>query len=314
MGQEVANFDTSLLNADYDRDMVGYGAMPPDPKWPGGARLALQIVLNYEEGGENCILHGDAQSESYLSEIVGLPPLQGERNLTIESMYEYGSRRGLWRLLRLFKAYDIKTTVFAVAMALERNPEAAQAMVSQGHEIACHGWRWIDYRDVPIKTERQHLYRAIEAIERVAGTRPLGWYTGRVSANTRRLVAEEGNFLYDSDSYSDDLPYWESVGGRPHLIIPYTLDVNDMKFGTFQGFNTGNDFFTYLKDAFDQHYEEGRDFPSMMSVGLHCRIAGRPGRITGLARFLDYVKSFDDVWICRRIDIARHWHAVHPYS
>ena len=299
---------------DYPRDLIGYGAHPPDPQWPGNARLAVQFVLNYEEGAENNILHEDEQSEAYLSEIVGLQPLSGQRQLTVESMYEYGARKGVWRLLRLFAEHDIPLTVFGVGMALARNPNAAAAMAEAGHEIASHGWRWIDYHDVPCGIEREHIKAAVETIQRLTGQRPLGWYTGRVSPNTRRLVAEEGGFLYDADSYSDDLPYWELVDGKPQLIVPYTLDANDMKFASYQGFGTGEDFFNYLKDTFDQQYEEGLEQPTMMSVGLHCRIAGRPGRTAALSRFLDYVQSHDDVWVCRRIDIARHWRNVHPYS
>ena len=298
---------------DYPRDLVGYGGTPPDPQWPGKARLAVQFVLNYEEGGENCLLHGDAQSEVYLSEIVGLQPLTDARSLTMESMYEYGSRAGFWRLLRLFAERDIRLTVFAVAMALQRNPKAADALIRAGHEIASHGWRWIDYQDIDEDTERAHMLRAIDVIAQATGQRPLGWYTGRVSPNTRRLVAEEGGFLYDADSYSDDLPYWELAAGRPQLIVPYTLDINDMKFAGFQGFNSGDQFFAYLKDSFDWLYAEGEREPKMMSVGLHCRIAGRPGRTAALAMFLDYVQNHEDVWICRRVDIARHWHEHHPY-
>ena len=296
---------------DYPRDLVGYAGRPPDPQWPDGARLALQFVLNYEEGGEACLLHGDPHSESYLSEIVGLQPLKGARSLTVESLYEYGSRAGLWRVLELFRQREIRLTVFAVAMALARNPAAAAAIVEAGHEVASHGWRWIDYHDVPEEVEREHVKRAIEAILEVTGERPLGWYTGRVSPNTRRLIVEEGGFLYDADSYSDDLPYWEDVGGKPHLVVPYTLDANDMKFGGYQGFNSGEQFLSYLKDSFDLLYAEGARAPKMMSVGLHCRIVGRPGRAAALARFLDYVLEHEDVWICRRIDIARHWHAHH---
>jgi len=297
----------------YPRDLIGYGAKPPHPRWPGDARLALSLVMNYEEGGESSILHGDRHSEVYLQEVVGLTPLEGQRNLTVESTYEYGSRAGLWRLLRLFAARDIKITVYAVAMALERHPEAARALVAAGHEIASHGWRWIDHQMMPIEEERAHLQRAIKTIEALTGQRPLGWYTGRDSPNTRALVVEEGGFLYDSDAYNDDLPYWVTVAGKPHLVIPYTLDNNDMKFGTPQGFNSGDQFFAYLKDAFDVLYAEGADSPKMMSVGLHMRLVGRPGRAAALARFLDYVQRHDKVWICRRVDIARHWRQIHPY-
>lgn len=298
----------------YPRDLIGYGRTPPLADWPGGARLALQIVLNYEEGGEACILHGDAASEAYLQEVPGLAPLPGERNIQVESMYEYGSRAGFWRLMRLFERHDLPVTVYAVAMALDRHPEAAAAMREAGHEIASHGLRWIDYQTVPEAVEREHMRQAIAIHTRVTGSRPLGWYTGRVSPNTRRLVAEEGGFLYDADSYADDLPYWEVVEGRPQLIVPYTLDNNDMKFATLHGLGTGEDFHAYLRDAFDVLYEEGAERPKMMSVGLHCRLAGRPGRLAGLQRFLDHVRRHDDVWICRRVDIARHWHARHPFT
>ena len=242
----------------YPRDLIGYGRRPPDPKWPGEARLALQIVLNYEEGGERAILHGDVESEAFLQEVVGMSPLPGVRNLQVESMYEYGSRVGFWRLLRLFAERDIKISVFAVAMALERHPEAARAIVEAGHEVVSHGWRWIDYQFVNEEVEREHMRRAVESLTRVTGSRPLGWYTGRLSPNTRRLVVEHGGFLYDADAYNDDLPYWAVVDGKPHLVVPYTLDNNDMKFGTPQGFNTGDDFFAYLRDAFDVLYAEGR--------------------------------------------------------
>jgi putative urate catabolism protein len=295
----------------YPRDLVGYGAHPPDPCWPGGARLAVQIVMNYEEGGEASILHGDAHAETYLQEVVGAPAIQGARNLQVESVYEYGSRAGFWRLMRLFEEFDVPVTVFAVAMALERHPEAAAAMLAAGHEIASHGWRWIDYQHVCEEVERAHLHRAVEVLTRLTGAPPLGWYTGRLSPNTRRLVVEHGGFLYDADAYNDDLPYWVSEAGKPHLVVPYTLDVNDMKFGTAQGFNQGQDFFTYARDAFDALYAEGG---RMMSVGLHTRLIGRPGRVQGLRRFLEHVRAHGDVWVCRRVDIARHWIAQHPYA
>jgi putative urate catabolism protein len=297
----------------YPRDLIGYGRYTPDPKWPGGARLALQIVMNYEEGGERSILHGDAESESFLHEVVATVPLCGVRNMNVESTYEYGSRAGFWRLLRLFDERGIKITVYAIAMALERHPEAAKALVEAGHEVMSHGWRWIDYQFVGEDEERAHMRRAIEILTRLTGTRPLGWYTGRQSPNTRRLVVEEGGFLYDADSYNDDLPYWVTVSGKGHLVVPYTMDNNDMKFGGVQGFSTGEDFYTYLRDAFDVLYAEGALAPKMMSVGLHMRLAGRPGRAAGLARFLDHVLKHDRVWVCRRIDIARHWMATHPY-
>jgi putative urate catabolism protein len=294
--------------------MIGYGGKPPHPRWPGDARLALQFVINYEEGGENCVLHGDPSSEAFLSEIVGAQALSGVRHMSMESIYEYGSRVGFWRLLRLFRERSVPATIFAVGMALERNPAAAAAMVEAGFEIASHGWRWIDYQHVPADVEREHIRLAVEAIERASGSRPLGWYTGRVSPNTRALVAEHGGFLYDADSYADELPYWEIVGGRPQLIVPYTLDANDMRFATAQGFNSGEQFFAYLRDTFDLLYAEGKTAPKMMSVGLHARLAGRPGRAAALARFLDYVAGRDDVWICRRIDIARHWIKHHPFA
>ena len=297
---------------DYPRDMVGYGAAPPDPQWPGGARLALQIVLNYEEGAEQCILHGDTASESFLSEIVSAQPLAGVRHMSMESLYEYGSRAGVWRLLRVFEKRGLPLTVFGVAMALQRNPEAVAAMVEGGHEIASHGWRWINYQFVDVETERQHIALAVTAIEKLSGQRPLGWYTGRDSPNTRRLVVEHGGFLYDADSYADDLPYWDSVNGRAHLVVPYTLDCNDMRFASLAGFSTGDEFFAYLRDTFDVLYREGERAPKMMSVGLHCRLAGKPARTAALERFLDHVQRHDKVWICRRVDIARHWSAHHP--
>jgi putative urate catabolism protein len=295
----------------YPRDLVGYGRVPPDPKWPGDARIALQFVINYEEGGENCILHGDPASEAFLSESVGAQPLLGVRNLNMESMYEYGSRAGFWRLHRLFSQRGLPLTVYAVAMAMERNPAAIAAMVEADWEIASHGYRWIDYQYVGAETERGHIHKAVEIHTRIAGSRPLGFYQGRISPHTRYLVVEEGGFLYDADSYADDLPYWNTEYGKPHLVIPYTLDNNDMRFATLNGFSAGDQFFTYLRDAFDTLYAEGQDAPKMMSVGLHCRLTGRPGRTAALARFLDYVQQHDRVWICRRIDIARHWHEHH---
>jgi putative urate catabolism protein len=298
----------------YPRDLVGYGPHPPDPKWPGGARLALQIVMNYEEGGERSILHGDAESEAFLQEVAGMVPLPGVRNLQVESMYEYGSRVGFWRLMRMFAERDLPISVFAVGMALERHPEAAAAIVEAGHEVVSHGYRWIDYQFVDEEVERRHLRLAVESIERVTGQRPLGWYTGRLGPNTRRLVVEEGGFLYDADAYNDDLPYWEVVGGRPHLVVPYTLDNNDMKFAVPAGFATGEEWLAHVRDAFDVLYAEGADQPRMMSVGLHMRLMGRPGRAAALARFLDHVQRHDRVWICRRLDIARHWIAHHPYQ
>jgi putative urate catabolism protein len=300
------------MNSGYPRDMQGYGANAPDPRWPGGARIALQFVLNYEEGAEQCVLHGDAASETFLSEIAGARAYQGARHMSMESLYEYGSRAGVWRLLRLFERRNLPLTVFAVAMALERNPEAAAAFKAAGHEVASHGWRWIDYQFMDEATEREHLARAVGTIQGLTGERPLGWYTGRDSPNTRRLVVEHGGFLYDADSYADDLPYWVQVGGRDHLVVPYTLDCNDMRFATPAGFATGADFFAHLRDAFDVLWREGARAPKMMSVGLHCRLAGRPARAAALERFLDHVQRHDGVWICRRVDIARHWIAEHP--
>jgi putative urate catabolism protein len=305
----------------YPRDLIGYGAHPPHARWPGGARIAVQIVLNYEEGSENSVLHGDAASETFLSEIIGAQPF-AMRHLSMESLYEYGSRAGLWRLLRLFRERRIPVTIFGVAMALERNPAAVAVMLEDGHEIASHGWRWISYQQVDERTEREHVSRAVVVIKRLTGKAPEGWYTGRDSPNTRRLVVEHGGFVYDADSYADDLPYWAEVetknGVKPHLIVPYTLDTNDMRFATPQGFNSGGQFFAYLRDAFNVLYTEGDpaglDAPKMLSIGLHCRIAGRPGRLAALIRFLDYVQRHDAVWIARRIDIARHWLAVHPYA
>lgn len=295
----------------YPRDLVGYGSTPPNPQWPNQARLALQFVINYEEGGENCILHGDVAAEAFLSEIIGAEPLSGVRHMNIESIYEYGSRAGFWRLHRMFTERSIPVTVYGVAMALERNPEAVAAMIAAGWEIASHGYRWIDYKYFGEEAEQKHLQEAITIHTRVTGSRPLGWYTGRNSPNTRRLVVEEGGFLYDADSYADDLPYWIHDYGKPHLVIPYTLDNNDMRFATNQGFNSGDQFFAYLRDAFDVLYAEGETAPKMMSVGLHCRLVGRPGRSAALARFLDYVQKHSGVWLCRRIDIARHWHEHH---
>ncbi|MBT3535296.1 MAG: allantoinase PuuE [Rhodospirillaceae bacterium] len=297
---------------DYPRDMAGYGASPPQADWPDGARLAVQFVVNYEEGGENNILHGDAASEAFLSELVGADPWPGQRHMSMESIYEYGSRVGIWRLLELFRSRGVPITIFAVAMALARNPAVAEAAMAQGHEICSHGYRWIDYRDVPINVEREHLQNAIEIIKYLTGERPLGWYTGRTSANTRALVVEDGGFLYDADSYNDDLPYWTEVDGKDHLVVPYTLDANDMRFATPQGFNSGDQFFAYLRDTFDVLYREGAATPRMMSIGLHCRLVGRPGRIAALERFIDHAQSHSDVWFTRRIDIARHWRDRHP--
>lgn len=300
------------MSNSYPRDLIGYGSTPPDANWPGSAQLALQFVINYEEGGENSIVHGDTGSEAFLSEIIGAESWPGQRHPSMESIYEYGSRVGVWRLLKLFKQKQLPLTVFAVGMALERNPAVADMALEHGHEICSHGYRWIDYRHVSESVEREHIQKTVDIITRLTGERPLGWYTGRTSENTRRLVVEEGGFLYDADSYDDDLPYWTRVGNRSHLVVPYTLDNNDMRFATPQGFNSGEQFFAYLRDAFDTLYAEGATLPRMMSVGLHCRLVGRPGRIRALERFIDYVRSFDRVWICRRIDIARHWQRQHP--
>lgn len=295
----------------YPRDMIGYGSKEPKVVWPNNAKLALQIVLNYEEGGENNILHGDKHSETFLSEIIGAQAFK-DRHINMESMYEYGSRRGFWRLHKLFQEKKIPITIFGVAMALERNPEVCDAIKNGNYEVACHGWRWIDYQNVKKSTEKKDMKLAIKTIKKIFGKRPLGWYTGRCSPNTRDLVFDDGEFLYDSDSYSDDLPYWEYKKNKKQLIIPYTLDNNDMRFATSQGFNAGEQFYTYLKDSFDALYEEGKTNPKMMSVGLHCRLIGRPGRIQSLKKFLDYVLKFNDVWICKRIDIAKHWIKNYP--
>jgi len=309
----------------YPRDLRGHGRHPPNPKWPGGARVALQFVLNFEEGGENSVLHGDAGSEQFLSEMAN-PPAFPARHLSMEGIYEYGSRVGVWRLLREFERRALPLTVFGVGMALERCPEVAAAFVELGHEVACHGWRWIHYQQVDEATEREHLQRGVQAVERTTGARPLGWYTGRDSPNTRRLVAEHGGFEYDSDCYGDELPFWLQVRKSdgtlaPHLVVPYTLDANDMRFALPQGYSHGDEFFQYLRDAFDVHYAEGdRDpaegggGPSMMSVGMHCRLLGRPGRFRALQRFLDHVQRHDRVWVAQRVEIARHWRRVHPFD
>jgi allantoinase len=301
-----------LDNSNYPRDMIGYGENPPTVSWPNKARIAVQFVLNYEEGGENCILHGDESSESFLSDIVGAAPLLGQRNMNIESMYEYGSRAGFWRLHRLFTERALPLTVFGVTMAMQRNPEAVKAMLDADWEIASHGLRWIDYQNIEPEQERAHMSEAIALHERLTGQRPNGWYTGRVSENTRLLVKETGQFLYDSDSYADDLPYWDTSQPKPHLVIPYSLETNDMKFVAAQGFNSGEQFFTYLRDAFDTLYAEGEQSPKMMSIGLHCRIIGKPARIASLVRFLDYIQQHENVWVCKREDIAKHWHKNHP--
>ena len=288
------------------RDIIGYGAKELKVVWPNNARIAVQIVLNYEEGAESCVLNGDKNSEVFLSEIIDAKPIKG-RHINMESLYEYGSRAGFWRLHKLFQEKKIPITVFGVGMALEKNPEICKAIKEAGYEVASHGWRWIDYQNIKKSEEKKHMKLAIQTHKRIFGVRPNGWYTGRCSPNTRDLVMEEGGFLYDSDSYSDDLPYWETRGKKKQLIIPYTLDNNDMRFTTNQGFNTGDHFFTYLKDSFDTLYEEGKTSPKMMSVGLHCRLIGKPGRIQSLKKFLDYITKHEDVWICKRIDIAKHW-------
>ena len=315
-----------IMHAAYPRDLVGYGRNPPQANWPGRARVAVQFVLNYEEGGENCVLHGDAGSEQFLSEIIGAAAYP-DRHMSMESIYEYGSRAGVWRILREFERRGLPLTVFGVGMALERCPDVTAAFVELGHEIACHGWRWIHYQGVDEAIEREHMVRGLQAIQKLTGpprsgeddVHGLGWYTGRDSPNTRRLVAEHGGFEYDSDYYGDDLPFWLQVRKSdgslaPHLVVPYTLDCNDMRFALPQGFSHGGEFFEYLRDAFDAHYAEGDERPSMMSIGMHCRLLGRPGRIGALQRFLDHVQRHDRVWIARRIDIARHWKATHPFD
>lgn len=305
-------------NTDYPRDLIGYGGKPPQANWPGNARIAVQFVLNYEEGGENCVLHGDAGSEQFLSEIIGAQAYP-DRHLSMESIYEYGSRAGVWRILKAFEQHNMPLTIFGVAMALQRHPELTKAFIEQGHEIACHGLRWIHYQEMPEEQEREHMQEAIQILESLTGSKPKGWYTGRDSPNTRRLLVEEGGFTYDSDYYGDDLPLWTEVKTRsgsmqPHLIVPYTLDTNDMRFATPQGFNSGDQFFSYLKDSFDVLYEEGETEPKMLSIGLHCRLAGRPGRFAALKRFLEYITQHDRVWVARRIDIAEHWMKHHPYQ
>ena len=289
-----------------NRNLIGYGSNLPKVDWPNKARIAVQIVLNYEEGAENCVLNGDKNSEVFLSEIIGAQPIKG-RHMNMESLYEYGSRVGFWRLHNLFQEKKIPITIFGVGMALEKNPEICKAIIEADYEVASHGWRWIDYQNIKKSEEKKHMQLAIKAHTKIFGKRPDGWYTGRCSPNTRDLVMEDGGFLYDSDSYSDDLPFWESRNKKKQLIIPYTLDNNDMRFATNQGFNTGDHFYSYLKDSFDALYEEGRTNPKMMSVGLHCRIIGKPGRIQSLKKFLDYILKHEDIWICKRVDIAKHW-------
>ncbi|MEI8303462.1 MAG: allantoinase PuuE [Burkholderiales bacterium] len=306
------------MNPAYPRDLVGYGRNPPQANWPGRARVAVQFVLNYEEGGENCVLHGDPGSEQFLSEIIGAAAYP-DRHLSMESIYEYGSRAGVWRILREFERRGLPLTVFGVSMALQRHPDVTRAFVELGHEIACHGWRWIHYQNIDEATEREHMRIGMDIIRQLTGNAPLGWYTGRDSPNTRRLVVEHGGFRYDADYYGDDLPFWTEVAvseGRrvPHLVVPYTLDANDMRFASPQGFNTAQHFFEYLRDSFDVLYAEGAESPKMMSIGMHCRLLGRPGRLLALQRFLDHIERHDRVWVARRIDIADHWIAHHPWQ
>lgn len=301
------------MNDAYPRDLVGYGRTPPDPRWPGGARIAVQFVVNYEEGGENNILHGDAASEAFLSEIVGAAQWPGQRHWNMESIYEYGARAGFWRLWRMFTKRNMPVTVYGVTSAMARSPDQLKAMQEADWEIASHGLKWVEHKDMPVEEERRQIAEAIRLHTELTGERPLGWYTGRCSMNTQALVMEEGGFLYSSDTYADDLPYWVKGPKGPHLIIPYTLDANDMRFATPQGFNTGDHFFEYLKDSFDMLYREGAEgAPKMMNIGLHCRLVGRPGRALALEKFLDYVKSHDKVWVAKRVEIARHWRKVHP--
>jgi putative urate catabolism protein len=296
----------------YPRDMIGYGRNTPDPKWPNGAKIAVQFVINYEEGGENNILHGDAASEAFLSEIVGAAAWPGQRHMNMESIYEYGSRAGFWRLWRMFTARNMPVTVYGVATALQRNPDVVAAMKEANWEIASHGLKWIEYKDYAKEDERAHLDEAIRIHREVTGERPLGIYTGRSSINSLDIAMEEGGFTYSADAYADDLPYWVDGPNKPHLIVPYTLDANDMRFATPQGFNSGDQFYSYLKDSFDVLYAEGVEGQAkMMSIGLHCRLVGRPGRAAALARFLDYVAGFEGAWVTRRIDIANHWHEHH---
>ena len=309
------------VNFAYPRNLIGYGRNPPHAQWPGQARIAVQFVLNYEEGGENSVLHGDAASEQFLSEMFN-PSAYADRHLSMESLYEYGSRAGVWRILREFEKRQLPLTLFAVGMALQRAPDVAQAFIELGHEIACHGWRWINYQQMDEATEREHMRLGLDAIKNLTGVFSSGWYTGRDSPNTRRLLADEGSTAYDSDYYGDDLPFWTTVQRTdqttvPRLIVPYTLDVNDMRFSSAQGFAQADDFFIYLRDSFDSLYAEGDpgglDRPKMMSIGMHCRLLGRPGRITALQKFLDYIEKHDHVWVCRRVEIAQHWQATHPF-
>lgn len=301
-----------IIGRPYPRDLVGYGATPPHPHWPGDARIAVQFVVNYEEGGENSVLHGDNASEAFLSEIIGAVPWPRQRHMNMESIYEYGARAGIWRLLRLFAERDMPATVYGVATALARNPDAVAAMKAAGWEIASHGYKWLEYKDFTRDAEREHIQEAVRLHTEVVGERPLGFYQGRSAEHTVPLVMEEGGFLYSADSYADDLPYWIEGPAGPQLVVPYTLDANDMRFSVAAGFGSGTEFFDYLKDSFDCLYAEGGTAPKMLSIGLHPRLAGRPGRAAALARFLDYVAGHDKVWVARRVDIARHWIAHHP--
>jgi allantoinase len=302
------------VSDDHPRDLIGYGARPPDPAWPRSARLAFNLVVNYEEGAEYCVLNGDARSESILSDLAMVEPRWGERDLNMESGYEYGSRCGLWRVLRLLEEREFAFTTYAVGQALEHNPEAAAAIAAADCDVVSHAWRWIDYHGMAADEERAHIRRSVDTIARLIGTRAVGWYTGRPSLNTRRLVVEEGGFLYDCDAYNDDLPYWTVVAGKPHLVICHSFDHNDSRFARAPGFVLADDFFTYVRNAFDWLYAEGAEAPKMMTVAVHCRLIGRPGRIAGLARLLDHVQRHNDVWICQRGEIARHWIATHPYQ
>jgi allantoinase len=315
---EVPKAKSYHFTENYPRDMKGYAGKPPHAQWPNNARVAVQFVLNFEEGGENHVLHGDSGSEQFLSDIIGAASFP-DRHMSMDSLYEYGSRAGFWRIHNEFQKRGLTMSIFGVAMALARNPEIVEAIKTADYDVVSHGWRWIHYQNLDEAIERQHMHQAIEILEDLFGSKPLGWYTGRDSPNTRRLVAENGGFLYDSDYYGDDLPFWSEItcsdgSVKPHLVVPYTLDANDMRFATAQGFNTAEQFYTYLKDSFDVLYEEGETAPKMMSIGMHCRLLGRPGRFRALQRFLDYVQQHDDVWICRRQDIAEHWVKTHPFK
>lgn len=315
---EVPKAKSYYFTENYPRDMKGYAGKPPHAQWPNNARVAVQFVLNFEEGGENHVLHGDSGSEQFLSDIIGAASFP-DRHMSMDSLYEYGSRAGFWRIHNEFQKRGLTMSIFGVAMALARNPEIVEAIKAADYDVVSHGWRWIHYQNLDEATERQHMHQAVEILEDLFGNKPLGWYTGRDSPNTRRLVAENGGFLYDSDYYGDDLPFWSEItcsdgSIKPHLVVPYTLDANDMRFATAQGFNTAEQFYTYLKDSFDVLYEEGETAPKMMSIGMHCRLLGRPGRFRALQRFLDYVQQHDDVWICRRQDIAEHWVKTHPFK